>query len=52
MQVPILITTTGQNYSEQTITVFRKINPVPVAENNGKNKNAIKILDFKDKTLN
>lgn len=52
MQLPALVTTTGQNYSEQTITVLNKINPVPVAGNNDRNTNAIKVLAFKDKTLN
>lgn len=51
MQLPVLLTM-GQNYSEQTVTVLNKINPVPVAGNNDKNMNAIKILAFKDKTLN
>jgi len=44
MQLPILITTMGQNCSEQTLTVLNKIHPVQVARNNDKNTNAIKIF--------
>lgn len=51
MQLPGLRTAAGQNYTEQTITVWEGINRVPVAGNNYKNTDAIKMLAFKDNGL-
>lgn len=51
MLLPSLRTAAGQNYTEQTITVWEGINPLPVAGNNYKNTDAIKMLAFKDKSL-
>lgn len=51
MQLPSLRTATGQNYTEQTITVLNGINPVSVEGNNYKSTDTIKVLPFKDKSL-